>query len=275
MANQILTQEDDLRIKSEYLAGSTTDRLAKQFGVSKNAIRNRLLRQGISLRNSKEAHRKDFFNQAYFSNGVVSQNHAYILGLFFADGYNNEQRSSVKLDLKETDVDILEKIKLEMQSSASIKRYTNNTTHGKCKIARLQFVSDSLSADLAKLGCVQRKSFILTYPTIPDRYFFSFLLGYYDGDGSLTLTNTKYFDPCFSLVGTLAFCQEVKNKLALFDINSYLRQHKNVWYLRVKGTRQLDRLLTNMYMSSSLYLDRKYFNYLRYLEKVKKLNRKL
>lgn len=275
MTAQKIKQQDIPYIISEYSNGSSTHDLAKYFKVSKNTIRNTLLKQGIVLRKPKEAHRKDFFNQSYFSNGVVSQKHAYILGMLFADGYNNEQRSLVKLDLKETDVDILEKIKTEVQSSASIKTYVNNTTYGKCKITRLQFVSDIFSKDLAKLGCVQKKSSILTYPNIPDIYFFSFLLGYYDGDGSLTLTHTKYFDPCFNIVGTLLFCQQIKNKLAMLNINSYIRKHKNVWYLAVKGTRQLDKLLSNMYASSSLYLDRKYAKYLAYLKEVEKLNRKL
>ena len=90
-----------------------------------------------------------------------------------------------------------------------------------------------------------------------------------------SLTKTKYFDPCFNLVGSFSFCQEIKNKLNTFGINSHIRKQKNVCYLTIKGTRQLDKLFFNMYQTSTIYLDRKYKKYLCYLEEVKLLNRKL
>ena len=157
MTRKKISPEDFANIVSEYTNGNSTIEIAKKVACSKNTIRNILIKQNISLRKPKEAHRKDFFNQSYFSNGVVSQEHAYILGLLFADGYNSEKYNLVKLDLKETDLDILEKIKFELSSTTAIKKYTNNTTYGKCNIVRLQVISEIFSKDLANLGCIQKK----------------------------------------------------------------------------------------------------------------------
>lgn len=54
------------------------------------------------------ARRKHTLNEHYFDK-IDTPNKAYILGLFYADGYNSLDKSTVRLQLQYSDVDILEK----------------------------------------------------------------------------------------------------------------------------------------------------------------------
>ena len=59
--------------------------------------------------------------------------------------------------------------------------------------------------DLKKLGCVENKSLILTFPTeqqVPKEFVYDFIRGYFDGDGSITNCNGNYN---LNFVGTKSF----------------------------------------------------------------------
>jgi intein-encoded DNA endonuclease-like protein len=266
-----MTQLDKETLLKEYLAGNSTQNIADKYLVSKTTINRYLHKTNCIFRSNGEQHRKDFFNETYFSGGIKSVDHAYILGLLYSDGYNNEKHNIVKLDLKSNDIEILQKIKSVLNSSQEIKIYLNKTDKGDCEIGRLRFTSSRFSEDLAKLGCIQKKSLVLTYPEkLPDSLFFHFLRGYFDGDGSLILTHTKYFDPSISIIGTPLFLSQVKEKLnLLLNVNSYIAKTPNpkTVSLRIKGTRQLDLLLSNLYENSNLRLNRKHEKYQLYLQK--------
>lgn len=61
----------------------------------------------------------------------------------------------------------------------------------KSKIARIQFGDVNFYRFLLSIGLMPKKSKILGGLDIPDRYFFDFLRGHHDGDG----TFHSYFDP--------------------------------------------------------------------------------
>lgn len=262
-------------IISLYLNGHSTTYIGKQYQVTKECINNVLKKNNIPRRQPREAHTINQFDYTFFSNGVNSAEAAYVLGLLFADGYNNEKRGIIKLDLQKQDCDILKKINTLLKSNVKIKEYVNTTSYGTCVINRLVFTNIQFSQDLKNLGCVQKKSLILKYPRINPQYFFSFLLGYFDGDGSLTLTKTKYFDPSWNIVSTLDMCTNIQTLLKkLINVNSQIYKVKTVYYLKCKGTRQLDLLLHSMYASTFLHIDRKYQKYQNYLYEVSLLKRR-
>ena len=65
--------------------------------------------------------------------------------------------------------------------------------------------------DLKKLGCVEKKSSILTFPTsqqVPNNLIYHFIRGYFDGDGSICITDKNYH---ISFVGTENFIKELYN----------------------------------------------------------------
>ena len=117
---------------------------------------------------------------------------SYFLGLYFADGCicsTTLKRKIVSMGLN--DKDTIKKLCKWLGAPYSVI-HENHCYIGKIKNARytgkinytLQFSDTYLYEKLKKLGCVERKSRIVKRPRIPKKYYWAFLMGLFDGDGS-------------------------------------------------------------------------------------------
>ena len=82
------------------------NQLTNYFPISQVAINGLLRRNGYDAKSASELKRKYPINENFFDK-IDAEEKAYILGLLYADGYNNTDRNSVNLGLKETDREIL------------------------------------------------------------------------------------------------------------------------------------------------------------------------
>ena len=134
------------------------------------------------------------------------------------------------------------------------KGFSNNTP-----MSKIVFNSKKMSNDLSNKGVVPNKSLILQPPQISQEFYKSFILGYYDGDGSLYKTN-QYNNFSFSIQGTKEILEWINS---VFDLNCPLEKRnpqdgKNCYYIRIGGVDKIYTVLTELYNSSNTYLDRKY-----------------
>ena len=131
------------------------------------------------------AKRKHFINEKYFET-VETEKQAYILGFIYSDGCVQElpTTSALTFSQLEQDVDILYKIKEELQSDYpmfnSIQKLNKKT------ITRFYAYSRKLCEDLVKLGATTQKSLTLTFPFFLKKELLPhFIRGYFDGDGCI------------------------------------------------------------------------------------------
>lgn len=112
-----------------------------------------------------------------------SENMAYVLGYFAADGgmYKN-RRGSCYVAFTSTDKELITLIKELMYASNIIESYKNPKKTWKRRYV-LQLGSRKLYERLLQLGFTPRKSLSLIFPNIPDNILNHFLRGYFDGDG--------------------------------------------------------------------------------------------
>ena len=90
--NSVLSEQDKLDVVSLYMDEKwATTKIAKKYGVWSNAINGLLRRRGIKIRERGEAHRIYPINENFFNN-IDSEEKAYTLGLFYADGSVNEKK---------------------------------------------------------------------------------------------------------------------------------------------------------------------------------------
>lgn len=138
--------------------------------------------------------REDYFRE------IDSAEKAYFLGLIFADGCITKGR--LTLGLHEADKHILESFNQALYLTdhplyyrkAHAKKWRNGKTYTTQVSYALTVFSQTLVADLARYGCVSCKTDVIRFPfdTIPQTYYRDFIRGYFDGDGCIVRSGTKY-----------------------------------------------------------------------------------
>ena len=173
---------------------------------------------------------KDFFKK--WSNDM-----AYILGFFAADGYITiNKRGGQFWCLDITDRKLIEQIKVNIDSDHKIS--IRERHDGKYTSYRLQIGSIEMCNDLRDLGYSERKTKSLSVSDVSDRYFSDFVRGYFDGDGHVwsglihkerktqTLVISTGFTSCSE-----KFLRRIKKRLEIFGIKrGVLRQGKGNYY---------------------------------------------
>jgi hypothetical protein len=137
-----------------------------------------------------------------------------------------------------------------------------------------------MSQDLIKLGCVPNKTKKLQFPTIeqvPDNLLFSFIRGYFDGDGCIWIGKRKKIEfndgaigkkrtriihnMKFTFTGNIDFVTGLKTclvqKIGLKDVK--LQNYKNPTNvtLEYSGRKNIEKLYNFMYNDSAVCLTRK------------------
>lgn len=221
------------------------------------------------MKNNKFA-QKYQINENYF-NKIDTEDKAYFLGLLYADGYNNEEKYCISINLQELDKDILEKFKISIESNRPLsyiiyknKKYDNCNRQNQFK---LNISNKKLSKQLSRLGCVQRKSLILKFPTkkqVPNKYLKDFIRGYFDGDGGFSLYYDKnnWRKMTAEIISSEYFCYSLKDFLTKkLNIGIWINKSKKAKTLKISGTNQVMKFLDWIYKDSKVYLNRKYNKY--------------
>lgn len=224
------------------------------------------------IKRSYSSKRKHTLNEHYFDK-INTPNKAYILGLFYADGYNSLDKMTVRLQLQWSDVDILEKIKKEIDSSKPlrfVKCSDKIASNGFCSqdMYVLEFYSKHICHTLDSYGMHQNKSLILSFPDFLSPNLYShFLRGYFDGDGSFCCKSNGSHGDIITFTSTEQFCNRVKE-----IINTYTMARGGGVYdaschngvtkvFSITGSLQTNAVLTWLYKDAELFLQRKYDKY--------------
>lgn len=199
---------------------------------------------------------------------IDSKEKAYLLGLIMADGglfYNKRSGAyQVKIKLKQSDKNLLDKIhnlfpffiepKIEKREDGNHSYYI----YCYCK---------ELFQDLQKLGILERKSYEnankVFLPELTKEFFFSYLLGLFDGDGTIKQDNKGRIRTEVIGKNQILF-EQIIVKLEEFGIKSklYYRGDKDYYMIRLSRKEFVKQLIEN-FSNNTLCLERKfkpYFN---------------
>lgn len=204
---------------------------------------------------------------------ISSEEQAYWLGFMYADGYISKDYVGIALAIK--DISHLEKFKLFIESNHNIKTYktkSNDLVKTENYYARILFKSSIMVKDLVNLGCIENKSLKLKFPSeelLPKKLVKHFLRGYFDGDGSLVLSENSIN---FKILGTAEFLRGIvsvlNENIESYDFKENLIRNsedatKNSFYISYGGRNKTKEVMDWIYGESSIYLDRKYKKYLK------------
>ena len=263
------SQEQIEDILNKYKNNWSQQKIADFYKVSRTVIKRVLEIQceGLIIRNrtSKYKYQQDIFEI------IDTAEKAYWLGFLAADGcnYQREHNASIILNVHKKDVEHLEKFKQFCHTDAEIKSYVGyEGFSNQTPMCKITLNSKKISNDLIDKGILPNKSLILQPPHILEEFYKPFILGYFDGDGSIS-KSSQYNNYSISIQGTkeiLTWICEVLDwdaKLEKRNINS----NNNSYYIRCGGTNKPYQILNQLYNSCEIHLDRK-FNIYKTLETV-------
>lgn len=177
-----MTPENEAYILKNYYNMPTKD-ILNELSISITPLLTILKKHNIKCKSSK----KYVFDENYFEN-IDTEEKAYWLGFFYADGCvrvrKDSSESKLKLSIK--DIDHLEKLKKALNGNNKIILIDN-------KAAYLSLNTRIFANHLIDKGCTERKTSTVKFPYFLDKKLVRhFIRGYFDGDGSISTSQTRY-----------------------------------------------------------------------------------
>lgn len=197
---------------------------------------------------------------------------AYFLGFIAADGClqnNGTGALGLSITIHSKDRIIVDKLKTEIGCKNKILHLTTLMTHNHLPKDHVRFslFNKDFYKDLLKYGLAPRKSLTLPniIPNIPKKHRKAFILGYFDGDGSVSLP----IDCRKPNMNTKRIVIQIRGTEQLLEgIVKELRLKKS----RISKTDSIARLVFSdkttvkkffkIYQNNNLYLTRKYNKFL-------------
>jgi hypothetical protein len=197
-------------------------------------------------------------NENYFES-INSNNKAYVLGFIYADGcvYNNY----LSIWLSDKDIEILKFIKKELDYEGKI--YSHHSKVKNKKYVGISISSKKIVNDLIKLGVVRNKTYdAKELPIYKNEYESAFLLGFFDGDGSIySNDNRGYAEYTVSFSCNKSVLKEIKGILVNYKISSSNIRHRHnndeSCMLEIRGNKNIEKIYNLFYSNTEFYLKRK------------------
>lgn len=257
-----LTDQDKIDIVAKYQNGDNSIQLGKEYGVAKSTILSILKVRKIERRQRQNCNRKYSLNENFFEK-IDSEASAYFLGLMYSDGFVTSRGSAAAIQLAEKDKKILEIFNIHLNSNKPLqfigKRDVNYSNQ-----FRLTMQSKKIYEDLIKLGCVERKSLILKFPTfdkVPENLIHHFIRGIFDGDGSVGFvpsTPDMKQIARFSIAGSYDICSKIRK---IFNSEKFgigkIHSNKNIFEIKCGGPHKIKPIINFLYRDATIFLQRK------------------
>ncbi len=209
-------------------------------------------------------------NENYF-NEINSTNKHYILGFIYADGSVYKNYLSITVQI--CDISVLEFIKKELNYNGPIYKKPTYCT--------LTISSKKLVNDLCLLGIIQNKTYeSKTLPLFNINFFPQFLLGFFDGDGSIYKpSKTKPYDYTVNFTSNQIVLNEIKNLLKerLISSSKIRKRYDNEisCMLDIKGSINLEKIYNLFYSNPPEYFfKRKYDKFNEFKDSLKNMNKR-
>lgn len=220
------------------------------------------------------------FNRDFFET-IDNHEKAYWLGFIVADGYvlNDSERRNYELgiSLKDSDRDHLKKFNKSIQGNFEVKTRKRNIdilertgSPKEYNLCEIRVYSKKYVNDLSQYSVVQGKTYKdINLPNLSDDLMWSYIRGYLDGDGHIMLREKRSHSVIGFTCISEGFLEQIQRFFLKFDISSKIilnkkedNNSKNIYQLVIRANKSKLNFLENCYSNQSVYLERKYKNYL-------------
>ena len=261
-----MTIEKEKQLINYYIMQKlSADKIADLMCINRKTVYRILKKNNLKIRTIAQAAMKYSCNENFFEI-IDTEEKAYWLGALYADGNVSQNKSgSGKIFLSSKDKSWIEGFMKSIESTNKPTREFHKKYQK--EIWKAQITSTKMFNDLVKLGCLPRKSLIITFPELNLKLIPHFIRGYFDGDGTvgvyqnLKTHSWKILKSGFCS-GSEIFLKElvnylpVKNKNIIFNKSLYIIQFS-----------LMDSIVLHnyMYKDFTICLTRKFLKFSHYL----------
>jgi len=177
-----VTEAERLQMKELYAQGISSYEVGRRLGRSFKAVLNHLRDMDVEIRDDSHCQKKYTLNETYFEN-IDTPEKAYVLGFIYADG--NVKGNRLKIALWDKDRELLERFSAAMGFNGPLGR-EEKTRPNRSDMCVLNVFGRTFCNHLKDKGVMENKVHRIQLPTfLPDDLLRHFVLGYFDGDGSI------------------------------------------------------------------------------------------
>ena len=265
---KVITKEVQTKILDFLNKNKTIPEISKLLGINKVTISSFLRKQNIKLNPNK--------GNVHYFDVIDSYAKAYIVGFIAADGalVKGKTTTTLTITVKYEDKAVLEFIKSEIGNEHKLLEIVRPSSYNSSKIIHhiRYYISDkNITEALNKLGITPNKSLSMgnIIENIPYKYRDAFIIGYFDGDGSVTIRDNlhpnsnnilcKDYSLYIQIRGTKDFLFGICNHLNLE--NSHIHQNDSIPTLSFANKKATYRLF-QCYKNLPFYYERKYNKFL-------------
>lgn len=257
-----------LREKTPYICEmygkKTAHQISKELSCSVSFIGKIWKENGLcGSKNTVYSYREDYFEK------IDTPEKAYWLGFIASDGclYRREgHQGMIALSVNEKDIEILNNFKEELATVKPIS-ISADKRRPTTKMASLQITGDKIFNDVLSLGLGIRKTFDMeldkVFENVPEKFIFDFILGYFDGDGSIDIPEKEEISRSHVRIAAPIKSLEIFQKiLHFYGIESSVIKDKRNYSqpfgsLELKNTTEKYCFLKSIYASNIKSLIRK------------------
>lgn len=272
-----MKEEKLLMFKNYLLEGHNIKIAAKKSNINYKSTYSIIKRYNLTVINKGQ---KNLSISNYFDE-VNTENKAYILGFFIADGYIEKSTNRICFNNSIDDLEIFKIINKEICPDSKILYFNKRQgAEFRKEQVSLRFTNKKLKETLEKrYGIFNNKThnekYMFDFGLIPKELLHHFIRGYFDGDGSVSFSIKKNIFFNFSFV----FNSEIfANQFAYifnnqFNIKSVIYNHKgktcNYYSLRFnydrKRQEKIKEIYNWLYKDATIYLNRKKIKFEQYI----------
>ena len=256
-------EERRIKVKELCEQHKSINAIAKEIGCSWDTVNRDIKSMNIKITKYVNQTTGNGISPNLF-NEILDEESAYWLGFLYADGSIRTDRNEISFTLKESDKDTVEKYHKWTGNQNNIVERITKRNNKEYKSYCSSFSSAAVKQNLIKLGCVPKKSLILTFPSehqVPRQFIHHFIRGYIDGDGYIQydLQKHKYR---IVVCGTLDFLTGIQQTLLITN-NSHIRKNieENIYTLNIEQKKIVERIMELLYNDATIFLPRKKINY--------------
>lgn len=245
---------------TEFISGKTLTFLSKKYHIDSITIKNNFKSYGLPI--THKCKLDPNLNHNFFQT-IDSEEKAYLLGFFAADGTINKQGNGMAILIQAEDVEILDCYKKAFNDKKDYYFYPakKNTHKDRLKIEINSYINKQ---NLINLGFPCRKTyemFSLPSSIMDESLYRHFIRGYFDGDGSIMLPTSNSRNTVFKITSSntkfLMFCKNIFESLGCFNITIERFNNNLASNLIVKNKESIMLIRNYLYKDSHYFLKRK------------------